>query len=125
MSLKTVLSFFRSLAALLSVIISPSSACHFPSHANNFLNPLGTFLLLNCLRHIRGCFGLWTEDGGLLLNYVIPDGGPYKFGLRVNDILLEIDGHKIDNFGEIFFEPLDQRIHFEKMPVQNQKINVA
>lgn len=64
---------------------------------------------------LRSHFGLGPEDGGLLLSHVIPDGGPYRFGLRGNDILLEIDGHKIDNFGEIFFKPLGQRIHFEEV----------
>lgn len=64
---------------------------------------------------LRSHFGLESEVGGLLLNNVIPGGGPYKFGLRANDILLEIDGHKIDNFGEILFEPLGQKIHFEEV----------
>ena len=51
----------------------------------------------------------------MLLNYIIPDGGPHKFGLRDNDILLEIDGHEIDNYGDIFFEPIGQKIYFEEI----------
>jgi hypothetical protein len=58
---------------------------------------------------------LGASQGGVLLNYVIPEGGPYKFGLRDNDILFEIDGHEIDNYGDIFFEPLGQKIYFEEI----------
>jgi S1-C subfamily serine protease len=64
---------------------------------------------------LKDYYNLEAGQGGVLLNYVIPDGGPYRFGLRNNDILLEIDGHGIDNFGDIFFEPLGQKIYFEEI----------
>ncbi len=59
--------------------------------------------------------GLEPEQGGVLLVYIIPGGGPYNFGLRENDILLEVDGHQIDHFGEIFFQPLGQKIYFQEI----------
>jgi large subunit ribosomal protein L28 len=68
---------------------------------------------------LKSYYDLGPEDGGLLLNYVITDGGPYRFGLRTNDIVLEIDGNDIDDFGDIFFEPLEQRISF--LEVLNRK----
>ena len=64
---------------------------------------------------LKDYYQLEASQGGVLLNYVIPEGGPHKFGLRNNDILLEIDGHEIDNFGDIFFEPLGQKIYFEEI----------
>ena len=64
---------------------------------------------------LKDYYQLEASQGGVLLNYVIPDGGPHKFGLRSNDILFEIDGHEIDNFGDIFFEPLGQKIYFEEI----------
>ena len=64
---------------------------------------------------LKDYYNLKASQGGVLINYVIPDGGPYKFGLRNNDILLEMDGHEIDNFGDIFFEPLGQKIYFEEI----------
>ncbi|MFC1834239.1 trypsin-like peptidase domain-containing protein [Thermodesulfobacteriota bacterium] len=64
---------------------------------------------------LRDYYGLKSEDGGVLVDYVIPDGGPHKFGLRAKDILIEIDGHRIDNFGDIFFEPLRQKIYFREI----------
>ena len=45
----------------------------------------------------------------------MPGGGPHEFGLRGNDILVEIDGHEIDNFGEIFFQPLGQKVSFSEV----------
>jgi S1-C subfamily serine protease len=57
-------------------------------------------------------YGLEADQDGILLAYIIPGGGPYKFGLRVNDILREIDGYRIDSFAEILFPPLGQKIHF-------------
>ncbi|MGO9121337.1 MAG: trypsin-like peptidase domain-containing protein [Desulfomonilaceae bacterium] len=60
-------------------------------------------------------YQLGPEQGGVLLAYIIPGGGPYNFGLRSKDILLEIDGHPIDNFGEISFEILGQKIHFSEI----------
>jgi large subunit ribosomal protein L28 len=68
---------------------------------------------------LKSYYDLGAEDGGLLLNYLITDGGPYKFGLRANDILLKIDGNDIDDFGDIYFEPLEQRISF--LEVLNRK----
>jgi hypothetical protein len=64
---------------------------------------------------LKEYYKLKPGQGGVLLNYVIPTGGPHKFGLRDNDIVFEIDGHEIDNFGDIFFEPLGQRIYFEEI----------
>jgi S1-C subfamily serine protease len=64
---------------------------------------------------LKDYYQLGASQGGVLLNYVIPAGGPHKFGLRDNDIFLEIDGHEIDNFGDIFFEPLGQKIYFEEI----------
>jgi S1-C subfamily serine protease len=64
---------------------------------------------------LKAYYGLGPEEGGLLLNYVIPHGGPYRFGLRSDDILLEIDGFDIDDFGDIFFEPLGQRISLQEV----------
>jgi S1-C subfamily serine protease len=60
-------------------------------------------------------YQLGPEQGGVLIAYVIPGGGPYNFGLRSKDILLEIDGHPIDNFGEISFQILGQKIHFAEI----------
>ena len=64
---------------------------------------------------LKEYYGLRPDQGGVLLNYVIPHGGPFKFGLRNDDILLGIDGEDIDNFGDIFFTPLGQKIHFEEV----------
>ncbi len=64
---------------------------------------------------IKEYFGLDANQGGVLVDFVIPDGGPYKFGLRKDDILLEIDGHPIDNYGDIYFEPLGQRVYFSEI----------
>jgi hypothetical protein len=64
---------------------------------------------------LKDYYQLGASQGGVLLNYVIPEGGPHKFGLRDNDIIFEIDGHEIDNFGDIFFEPLGQKIYFEEI----------
>ena len=72
------------------------------------------FPRLNDFYHLR------PEQGGVLLANMIPGAGPYDFGLRTNDILLEIDGHHIDNFGEIYFKPLGQKIYFSE--VHNRKV---
>ncbi len=64
---------------------------------------------------LKDYYNLKPSQGGVLLNYLVPKGGPHKFGLRDNDILLEIDGHAIDNYGDIFFEPLGQKIYFEEI----------
>lgn len=77
--------------------------------------PRWRFVMQHLYPGLKAYYNLGTEEGGLLLNYVIPDGGPYRFGLRSNDILLEIDGFDIDDFGDIFFEPLGQRISFQEV----------
>jgi S1-C subfamily serine protease len=59
---------------------------------------------------LKEYFNQSPDDGGVLVDYIIPDGGPYKFGLRVGDIIMTIDDHEIDNHGDIFFGPLQQRI---------------
>lgn len=69
---------------------------------------------------LRNYYGFDPDRGGVLLDYVIPGGGPHSFGLRDGDILTEIDGHEIDNFGEIFFDPLGQRVYFGE--VINRKL---
>lgn len=69
---------------------------------------------------LKDYYGLGPDQGGVLLDYVIPGGGPHAFGLRSGDILLEIEGREIDNFGEIFFEPLSQRVFFGE--VINRKL---
>jgi len=74
--------------------------------------PRWRFVVQQLYPRLKAYYNLGPEEGGLLLNYVIPDGGPYRFGLRSNDILLEIDGFDIDDFGDISFEPLGQRISF-------------
>lgn len=74
--------------------------------------PYWRFIVQFMFPRLKTYFNLSTEDGGVLLDYAIPEGGPYSFGLRVDDILTEIDGHPIDNYGDIFFEPLGQRVYF-------------
>jgi S1-C subfamily serine protease len=69
---------------------------------------------------LKDYYGLGPDQGGVLLDYVIPGGGPHTFGLRSGDILIEIEGREIDNFGEIFFEPLSQRVFFGE--VINRKL---
>ena len=64
---------------------------------------------------LKDYYNLGPDRGGVLVAYLIPGGGPYQFGIRVNDILLELDGHRIDNFGETFFKPLGQKIHFAEI----------
>ncbi len=78
------------------------------------------FVVQPLFPRLKEYFGLKTDQGGVLLDYIIPDGGPYRFGLRPHDILLSIEGHDIDNYGEIYFEPLKQRIHFSE--VLNRKV---
>lgn len=80
-------------------------------HKQEFI-PRWRYVVQYMFPRLKEYYGMNPDDGGVLLDYVIPDGGPYKFGLRANDILLEIDGHEIDNFGDIFFEPLQQKIYF-------------
>jgi S1-C subfamily serine protease len=61
---------------------------------------------------LKEYYGLDKEQGGILLDFIIPDGGPYTFGLRAGDIITDIDDHEIDNFGEVYFKPLGQKIFF-------------
>jgi S1-C subfamily serine protease len=74
--------------------------------------PRWLYIVESMFPRLKRYYGLGPDQGGVLLDYVIPGGGPHTFGLRKGDILTEIDGHKIDDFGEIFFEPLGQRIYF-------------
>ena len=82
---------------------------------NKELIPRWQYEAQSMFPRLKDYYNLEASQGGVLLNYVIPDGGPYKFGLRNNDILLGMDGHDIDNFGDIFFEPLGQKIYFEEI----------
>ena len=82
---------------------------------NQELIPCWRYAVQLMFPRLKAFYGLAPEDRGVLLNYVVPEGGPYKFGLRAKDILLEIDGHDIDNFGDIFFKPLGQRIYFKEI----------
>jgi S1-C subfamily serine protease len=81
--------------------------------------PRWRFVVQHMFPRLQEYYGLEPEQGGVLLVYIIPDGGPYNFGLRVNDILLEVDGNQIDNFGDIFFKPLGQKIYF--LEILNRK----
>jgi S1-C subfamily serine protease len=74
--------------------------------------PYWRYIVQFMFPRLKAYFNLTTEDGGVLLDYIIPGGGPYRFGLRADDILTEIDGHPIDNYGDIFFAPLGQRVYF-------------
>ncbi|UCG11414.1 MAG: trypsin-like peptidase domain-containing protein [Deltaproteobacteria bacterium] len=64
---------------------------------------------------LKEYYKLGSGKGGVLLSYIVPDGGPYRFGLRANDIFLEIDGHEIDDYGDVFFKPLGQKIYFKEI----------
>jgi hypothetical protein len=57
-----------------------------------------------------------------MLDYIVPGGGPHEFGLRANDILVEIEGHEIDDFGEIFFQPLGQKVSFSEV-INRKKVD--
>jgi S1-C subfamily serine protease len=84
----------------------------FPTLDHPGLIPAWRFLLEHMFPRLKDFYKLGPDQGGVLLIYIIPDGGPYKFGLREKDILTEIDGHAIDNFGEIYFQPLEQKVFF-------------
>jgi len=77
--------------------------------------PSWIFVVQPLFPRLKEYFGLGPDHGGVLLDYVIPDGGPYSFGLRAKDILLEIDGNQIDNYGEVTFKPLRQKINFSEI----------
>jgi S1-C subfamily serine protease len=76
------------------------------------LIPRWRYVIQHMFPRLKAYYNMSPDDGGVLIDYIIPDGGPYRFGLRPNDIILEIDGHPIDNFGDIFFKPLGQKIYF-------------
>lgn len=84
----------------------------FPSLDHSDLIPAWRFVVEHMFPRLKDFYKLEPDQGGVLLIYIIPDGGPYKFGLREKDILTEIDGHAIDNFGEIYFQPLEQKVFF-------------
>ena len=87
---------------------------HIPLLHNKELIPRWRYEGQSLFPRLKDYYNLKPNYGGVLLNLMIPDGGPHKFGLRPNDILLEIDGHQIDNFGDIYFKPLGQKIYFEE-----------
>lgn len=64
---------------------------------------------------LKDYFGLKPDQGGILVDFIIPEGGPYKFGIRKDDILTEIEGRSIDSYGDIYFEPLGQRVYFSEI----------
>ena len=86
-----------------------------PSLQNQELIPRWQYEAQPMFPRLKEYYRVQPNQSGVLLNYVIPDGGPHKFGLRANDILLEIEGHQIDDFGDVFYEPLGQKIYFEEI----------
>jgi S1-C subfamily serine protease len=64
---------------------------------------------------LKEYYHLGPDQGGILLDYIVPGGGPHEFGFRANDILVDIEGHEIDDFGEIFFQPLGQKVSFSEV----------
>ncbi len=86
-----------------------------PTLNNEKMIPHWRYMIQFMFPRIKEYFGLNVDQGGILIDYVIPEGGPYKFGLRQDDILTEIDGHAIDNYGDIYFEPLGQRVYFSEI----------
>ncbi|MCX5862457.1 MAG: trypsin-like peptidase domain-containing protein [Desulfomonile sp.] len=74
--------------------------------------PRWAYVVQAMFPRLKEFYNLEPDQGGVLLDYITPGGGPHKFGLLNNDILLEIDGHEIDNYGEIYFSPLGQKIYF-------------
>lgn len=82
--------------------------------------PRWRYIIQFMFPRLKEYYSMDPDQGGVLLNYVIPGGGPHKFGLRTGDILMEIEGHEIDNFGDIFFEPLGQRVYFGE--ILNRKL---
>ncbi|MDQ1240342.1 MAG: hypothetical protein QG577_2528, partial [Thermodesulfobacteriota bacterium] len=77
--------------------------------------PSWIFVVQPLFPRLKEYFGLGPDHGGVLLDYIIPDGGPHKFGLRAKDILLEIDDNEIDNYGEVNFKTLGQKINFSEI----------
>jgi len=79
------------------------------------LIPQWDWVIQHLFAPLKSYYGLDTDQGGVLLSYLVPEGGPYTFGLRPNDILVDIDGHEIDNFGEVFFPPLGQKVFLSEI----------
>jgi hypothetical protein len=79
------------------------------------LIPRWRYVVQHMFPRLKDYYGLDADEGGVLLDYIIPEGGPYSFGLRGGDIILEVDGNEVDNFGDIFFEPLEQKIYFAEI----------
>jgi S1-C subfamily serine protease len=79
------------------------------------------FVVQHIFPRLKDYYGLDPDSGGVLLDYIIPDGGPYNFGLRKDDIILEIDDHEIDNFGDIYFKPLAQKVYFGEILNRKKK----
>jgi S1-C subfamily serine protease len=81
--------------------------------------PRWRFVMQSMFPRLKEYYGLTQDQGGILLAYIIPGGGPYEFGLRENDIIVSVDNLEVDNFGELFFKPLDQRVYW--LEVLNRK----
>lgn len=82
--------------------------------------PLWRYLAQYMFPRLKEYYNRDPDQGGILIDYVVPGGGPYEFGLREDDILIEIDGHEIDNFGDIFFKPIGQRVYYGE--ILNRKL---
>ncbi len=82
--------------------------------------PRWQYLAQYMFPRLKDYFNMDSDQGGILIDYVIPGGGPYEFGLRDGDILVEIDGHEIDNFGDIFLEAIGQRVYYGE--ILNRKL---
>lgn len=77
--------------------------------------PIWRYQVQQMFPGLKNYYNLSPNQGGILLTYLVPGGGPYEFGLRAHDILVEIDGHAVDNFGEIYFQPLGQKVPFREI----------
>ncbi len=86
-----------------------------PSLGNQEAIPKWRYRIQYMFPRLKDYFGLNPDQGGILLDNIVPEGGPHTFGLRVNDIITQIDGYEIDNFGEIHFKPLGQKIYFTEI----------
>lgn len=76
------------------------------------LIPHWKYVVQGLFPRLKNFYNLPAEHGGVLLDYMIPGGGPHRFGLADNDIMIEIEGHEIDNFGEIYLDSLGQKVYF-------------
>ena len=86
-----------------------------PLMADQKLIPTWRYAVQFMFPCLKEYYHLDENQGGVLLNYIIPGGGPYSFGLRAGDIITEIDGFEIDNYGEIYFKPLMQKLYFSEI----------